>query len=164
LKLTPGVEEVAKEFLDVDWPQAARKGNRDRGRQLFGTIGCAKCHAISGEQSVTGGPSLADAGKRFSVAHLVESILLPSRQVAEQFKATQITTTWGKVITGLVLSETADTLEMLLSDTTRQMIRKEEIDERKLLDKSPMPAGLVTKPEDLGDLLAYLLMDNPLPP
>ena len=29
---------------------------------------------------------------------------------------------------------------------------------------SPMPAGLIKKPQELRDLLAYLLGDNPLPP
>ena len=38
------------------------------------------------------------------------------------------------------------------------------IDERKLQELSPMPQGLVKAPDELLDLLAYLLSDNPPAP
>ena len=53
-------------------------------------------------------PSLAEAGKRFTAPYVVESILLPSKQVADAFRATTLTLTDGRVLTGLVVNETAD--------------------------------------------------------
>ena len=84
---------------------------------------------------------------------LVESVLLPSRQVAEQFRTTVITTRQGVTVSGLVVGETADAVELLLSDTTRKEVRKKDVEERKISNLSPMPAGLVKKPEELRDLL-----------
>ena len=96
--------------------------------------------------------------------YLVESILLPSRQVAEQFRAVVIHTVKGQVLSGLVVNETADGVELLLPDATRKAVAKSEIEERTVSTLSPMPAGLVTSPRELRDLLVYLLSDNPLLP
>jgi putative heme-binding domain-containing protein len=131
---------------------------------LFGTLGCVKCHAIAPDQKGGGAPSLAEAGKRFTVPYLLESILLPSKQVADAFRATTLTTRGGLVFTGLVVNETADELELLLPDAARKTLRKSDIEERNLIAQSPMPAGIVKTPRELRDLLAYLLSDNPLPP
>jgi len=99
-------DAVPPEFLKFDWPLEAKKGDAEQGRKLFGTLGCVKCHAITADQAGGGAPSLTDAGKRFNLAYLVESMLLPSRQVAEQFRTTVITTKQGLTLTGLVVSET----------------------------------------------------------
>jgi putative heme-binding domain-containing protein len=164
LKIARGKEEIGPEFLDVDWTKEARKGNAAEGRKLFATLSCAKCHAISPDQTGGGAPSLTDARKRFTVPHLVESIMLPSKQVAEQFRATLINLKNGQMLTGLVVSESEDALELLLPDASRRSLRKKDIEERRVTDASPMPSGLVKKPQELRDLLTYLLSDNPLPP
>jgi putative heme-binding domain-containing protein len=155
---------VAPEFLAVDWQQEVRRGNAAEGRKLFGALGCVKCHAITAGQKGGGAPSLTDAGKRFTVPYLVESVLLPSKQVAEPFRSTSIVTTGGQVVSGLVVNETADSLELLLPDTSRRVLAKKDVEERTVTAVSPMPAGLVKTPRELRDLLAYLLGDNPLPP
>jgi putative heme-binding domain-containing protein len=160
----PEPTKIGREFLEVDWDQAAARGEAAKGRQLFGSLGCAKCHAITNDATVSGGPSLADARKRFTPAYLVESILLPSKQVSPVFRATYLATERGQVFTGLVLNETAEKIELLLSDTTRKTIAKKDLTERHQLEISPMPQGLVKTPAELRDLLAYLLSDNPLPP
>jgi putative heme-binding domain-containing protein len=152
---------VGREFFKTDWTDAAAHGDAGRGRLLFQTLGCAKCHAISAESPVAGGPSLAEAGKRFTVPYLVESILLPSKQVSPVFRSTWVETNGGVVVTGLVVGETTEKLEMLLPDTTRKTLRKADIAGRRLLDTSPMPQGLVKTPAELRDLLAYLLGGRP---
>ncbi len=159
-------EDVPIEFLDRDWSAEARQGNAAAGRRLFGRdgLGCVKCHAISPNQASSGGPSLASAGRRFTVDQLVESILLPSRQVAPLFRSTTIETADGQLLTGLVVSEDADALELLLPDATRRKVALADIERRELSSISPMPPGLVKKPAELRDLLAYLLSENPVPP
>lgn len=152
-----GTYTIPPEFLEVDWSKAATSGDAERGRGLFETIGCAKCHAVSAEAQGTGGPSLADSARRFTIAHLVESVLLPSKQVSPIFKSTLIQTKDGRQFTGLVVSETAEKLELLQPDTKRVTLTKADIEERQLQDLSPMPQGLVRKPDELRDLLAYLM-------
>ena len=159
-----GKEQVAPEFAAVDWQVEASRGDAKNGRKLFGSLGCVKCHAITSEQKGGGGPSLTDASKRFTVPYLVESILLPSKQIAELFRSTRIATVSGEVLSGLLVGETAETIELLLPATTRRIIRKADVEARMLTAISPMPAGLVRTPAELRDLLAYLLSESPLAP
>ena len=157
---------VPPEFLSVDWQQAASAGDAQRGRKLFGTdaLGCVKCHAIVANQKGGGAPSLAGASQRFTVAHLVESVLLPNKQVAPIFGTTTIVTDDGKSLSGLIVEENDQEVVLLLPTAQRQAVPKSEIDERKLQATSPMPGGLVKTPAELGDLLAYLLSSNPQAP
>ncbi|HJT79514.1 MAG TPA: HEAT repeat domain-containing protein, partial [Gemmataceae bacterium] len=159
-----GPAKIDPAFLQIDWEKAVGQGDAKHGRQLFGALGCVKCHAITADAGVTGGPSLAEARKRFTVPYVVESVLLPSKQVSPLFRATFIATERGQTYTGLVTAETGDKLELLLSDTTRKTIARSDIAERRPLDTSPMPQGLVKTPAELRDLLAYLFSDNPQPP
>jgi putative heme-binding domain-containing protein len=152
-----GSTSVPPEFLKVDWNKAVAQGNPEQGRKLFEAIGCAKCHALRADAPSGGGPSLADAAKRFTTAHLVESILLPSKQISPLFRATQIVTSDGRTLTGLVVGETATKIDLLANDAKRVELPKSEIEERHLLELSPMPQGLVKQPEELRDLVAYLL-------
>jgi putative heme-binding domain-containing protein len=159
-----GGQDVPREFFDVDWSQPAKTGNVDQGRRLFGTLGCVKCHAIVADQKGGGAPSLTDARRRFTTLHLVESILLPSKQIADAFRGTTLVTAAGKVESGLIVSEDATAVELLLQDATRRLIQKSDIEERQPSEISPMPAGLVKSVVELQDLLAYLLSENPTPP
>ncbi|MFO1022920.1 MAG: c-type cytochrome [Planctomycetales bacterium] len=159
-----GSNSIPEAFLKEDWNQTRTKEQAAEGRKLFGSLGCAKCHPITPDQQGSGAPSLAEAKKRFNIPHIVESVLLPNKQVAEPFRATLIVTTAGKPINGLVVQDTPDSVELLLPDTTRITLKKSEIEERKLLETSPMPQGLVKTPAELQALLAYLLSDVPLPP
>ncbi|HET6881152.1 MAG TPA: hypothetical protein VFI31_13410, partial [Pirellulales bacterium] len=148
---------LAPEFLQVDWQKSVAEGDPSQGRRLFEKLGCAKCHAASADAATTGGPSLADAARRFTLPYLVESVLAPSKQVSPLFRRSSIETEGGQALTGLVVSETADELELLQNDGTRRTLPKGEIAERQLQDLSPMPAGIVKTPAELADLLAYLL-------
>ena len=150
---------VDPRFVQYDWPNEVAKGDPIRGRKLFGaeSLGCVKCHAATPTQAGGGGPSLTDAGKRFTVPYLIESVLLPSKVISPVFKSTLITTHEGKVFSGLVISESGDKVELLLPDTKRVTVEKSQIDERKFGDVSAMPAGLVKTPEELRDVIAYLL-------
>jgi putative heme-binding domain-containing protein len=164
LRESVGPEKVTPEFLNVDWSVEMKKGDVANGRRLFGTLACAKCHAIAAEQKGGGAPSLLDASKRFTIPHVVESMLLPSRQVAEPFRASRITLKSGQDLSGLVASETNESIEVLLPDGTRKTIAKNDIEERTITQTSPMPAGLVKTVAELRDLLAYLFSDKPQPP
>ncbi len=162
----PGQTKLDPRFLEIAWDKVVKDGDAERGRKLFGAsgLGCAKCHAVTADAAATGGPSLAEAAKRFTVAHLVESVLLPNKTVSPIFKATSIVTTEGKSYSGLITSETAEKIEMILTDTNKVTIAAGDVEERKLQELSPMPQGLVKTPEELRDILSYLLGDTPQAP
>ena len=148
------------EFLKVDWNKEATQGNISKGRKLFASIGCAKCHAVTGSVAVTGGPSLADVRRRFTTDYLVESVLLPSKKVSAFFRSTTIVTVEGKVITGLITAETDTEVEVMLADAKRVRLKKYDIEERIASSLSAMPQSLVKTPEELKDVLSYLLSEQ----
>ena len=158
-----GDQPVDPKFLSVDWATVIKDGDPARGKKLFAgeALGCAKCHAATPNAASGGGPSLADAGKRFTTAYLVESVLAPSRVISPVFKATTIVTTDGKTLTGLVITDTAEKVELLLPNTQKQTVLKSDIEERKPADVSAMPGGIVKTADELRDLLAYLI-SNPV--
>jgi putative heme-binding domain-containing protein len=164
LKGATGPVAIPPEFLKIDWQAEAKKGDAVNGRKLFGTLGCAKCHAITADQAGGGAPSLTEAGKRFTAAHLVESILMPDRLVADEFRATRIVTADGQAFVGLIVKETSEEIEVLFPDTTRKVLKPADIESRKAVATSPMPSGVVKSTTELRDVLTYLLSDNPLPP
>src|SRR5262249_14599410 len=43
-------QAIPPEFIDVDWASRARTGDVEKGRRLFGSVGCVKCHAIVADQ------------------------------------------------------------------------------------------------------------------
>jgi putative heme-binding domain-containing protein len=151
-------EAVPEAFLAIDWSKPAG-GDPERGRRLFSAdgIGCARCHAVAPGEAGGGAPSLADAGRRFTAAYVVESVLTPSRQVAPVFRGTTLALTDGRILNGLIVNETTEAVEVLLPDATRASVAVADIEARRPMDLSPMPAGLVKTPEELRDLLAYLL-------
>jgi len=153
--------EIPPQFAAEDWEKRRAAGSIEKGRKLFDTLGCSKCHSATPDSPGGGAPSLVDAGKRFTVPYVVESILLPSKVVSPLFRGTVLQTNDGNLFSGLVVNETADQLDMRMSDTTLKTFKKSDIKARKTEDRSPMPQGLVRTPDELQDVLAYVMRDRP---
>lgn len=134
----------------------AAAGDVERGRAVF-TKTCAACHRIGGAGAKIG-PELDGIGQR-GVERLLEDVLDPSRNVDQAFRSTQIATTAGQVLSGLVLREEGNVLVMADNQGKEIRVPLEEIDQREVSKLSPMPANvpdLVTEAE-FYDLLSFLL-------
>lgn len=147
---------MPEEFRRIDWSKEAAKGDVNAGEKLFVSRGCANCHAIRVGEAGGGAPSLTGVGSRFSVDYIVESIVLPNKVVAPEFRWTVTKLKSGDVINGLVTSETATDVEFLLPTGLHQTLRRADIADRRIEDRSPMPEGLIQTPAELRDLVAYL--------
>ncbi len=138
------------QLAEVDWTV----GDATRGRKLFEKRSCAQCHG--GGKGL--GPDLAGASSRFSREDLFIAIALPNRDVSPRFQTTLIETKKGKVHAGLIVYESAEGL--LLRNSTNQTLRIEssDIEVRRTLPQSLMPAGLIKdfRPTDFADIFAYL--------
>jgi putative heme-binding domain-containing protein len=131
-----------------------------RGRQLFESAGCIKCHTTDLHEEQKG-PYLGDAGAKFPVAHLVESIFRPSAKIAQGFQSERIITrdkTGATEYAGFPVKESAD--EVQLRDITGKVttIKKTTITKRIPMQGSIMPDGLTETMslDDFGSMLAYL--------
>jgi putative membrane-bound dehydrogenase-like protein len=141
---------------------AARKGDAARGRQLLAAsarndLQCLKCHSVRGSGGQIG-PDLSVIGKKASRENLFESILYPSKAVADQFLNWQIETTKGLSLSGLIVEETADSVTLRDGNGKDTRIAKKDIESRTKSPKSLMPEDVVVfmTEDDLVDLVACL--------
>jgi uncharacterized repeat protein (TIGR03806 family) len=143
----------------LDRPGAGRSA--DRGRQVFRNIGCAECHRFQGEGG-TVGPELDGLAGRLSRGEILESIIEPSKAVADAYAGAFIATADGRLHSGRV--EREDDQVIVLRPTSPAgvvTIPKAEIVQRRRTAESNMPAGMlnVLREEQILDLMAYLLGD-----
>src|SRR5262249_40456977 len=166
---------IADELLKVNRPRKEWKFEErvaaveqlDRGRslasakQMFQVASCVSCHKMNGAGTEIG-PDLTKLDPKLKPVDILKDILEPSFRINEKYYTYVIETQSGKVITGLILEETADTVKVIenpLAKSQPIMIKKDEIAERKRSDTSIMPKGLLDKltREEILDLVAYVI-------
>jgi putative heme-binding domain-containing protein len=91
------------------------------------------------------------------VPYLVESILIPNKVVSPLFRWSVLTLANGSTVTGLVVGETGVEITVLLPAAVHQVVAKHDVVARRIEDRSPMPEGLIHSPDELRDLLSFLL-------
>ena len=131
-------------------------GDAKRGEQVFASI-CITCHkhgAMGGDV----GPPLSDV-KVKPPEGLLSDILDPNRMFEARWSAYAIETKDGRALSGLIQSETSDSVVLAMMGGAKETISRSDIKEMKSLDRTLMPDGLeaaITK-EQMSDLLAFLL-------
>ncbi|MFO1020810.1 MAG: c-type cytochrome [Planctomycetales bacterium] len=165
LKQAAGMKEgttIDPRFASINWPEAVAKGNVEQGRKLFSAmgLGCAKCHGLGTSATNNAGPEPVRCEETFYTPLSRRIGVAPEQTDFSRLQGDADRDAGGKPLTGLIVGETADKVDLLLSTGERLSIPKSNIEERKLLDTSPMPTGLVRTPEELADVLAYLLSEK----
>ncbi len=135
-------------------------GDAKRGRRLFvdtQKAKCSLCHRCQGQGGDTG-PDLNAIGGKFDRPHLIESLLHPSTQIVEGYRASTIFTSDGRTLHGIIKKQTVTHLTLADAVGKRQTIAWADIDEAKTSDVSLMPDGLhqLLSPDEFTDLVAYL--------
>ena len=101
-------------------------GDSEVGRKLFRDekrTRCIGCHKVEAE-GVEVGPDLSRIGGKFDRPHLIESLLEPSRQIVEGYRASIVVTSDGKITTGVVREESAKSITLIDSEIKRHVIPK----------------------------------------
>jgi putative heme-binding domain-containing protein len=142
-----------------DLSQTTHGRNFERGRSAFESVQCLACHKFK-DAGGSIGPDLTAVGNRFTAEYVLESILLPSKVISDQYANTQIVTSGHDVIEGRVMKDEGGKLVVRpspLSDAT-VTVDKKDIVRTQLSKISPMPEGLVDvlSKEEILDLIAYL--------
>ncbi len=147
--------EKEEELLSAD---LIAKANVNSGRAIW-IAKCGNCHKLYGEGGQIG-PELTGA-QRSNLRYWLENILAPSAIVAENYRSTAFRTIDGRVITGVVLSETANDVTIQTAQE-KIVLNTIEIEERNPSQSSLMPEGLLEGlSEDAKLNLFKYLMSTP---
>ena len=132
----------------------------ENGKAMFAAASCYKCHRM-GVQGGILGPDLTSAGGKYSIRDMLISIVEPSKEISDQYGATQFLTEDGDVIVGRVVNMSGKQLKVMtnmLDPSSIRPVNRDEVMETSPSRLSMMPTGLLdtlTK-EDVADLVAYL--------
>jgi len=139
----PSASEIAKLAGDVARGQAA-------------SLICQTCHRI-GLTGTDFGPDLSAFGKQQGTEVIIQHILQPSAAISHGFDGSEIITTDGLVITGLVLS-TGDPVLIKCMGGQIQTVPHARIKTLRPLERSLMypPQQLGLTEQGIADIVAYL--------
>lgn len=154
-------QQLITRYRDELDPQSLRSADAGNGRRLFNKV-CGSCHVLFGEGGKVG-PDITGSN-RANLDYLLENILDPSAVLGRDFRMTILTTSDGRVVSGLVQKETDSALTVrTINDTL--VIAKSEIDDRQLSPLSLMPERLLEplQPDEVRDLFAYLVSPSQVP-
>jgi putative membrane-bound dehydrogenase-like protein len=144
-----------QKVIDQLSPVVLRGGDAGRGKEVF-KAQCAKCHTHSGEGGKVG-PDLTGMAAH-PKAELLVHILDPSRSVEGNYVQYTVAMADGRVLNGLLSSETKTSIELLDAEGKAHAIQRSDIEELAASKKSLMPEGFEKQvpPEGLADLLEFM--------
>jgi putative heme-binding domain-containing protein len=141
--------------------EGLKSRNLDNGRKMFGAAACFTCHRFGNEGGMNG-PDLTSAGRRYSVKDLVEQIMVPSKEINEQFVPIEVVTEDDEHFRGILVNLSGDTITLntnAADPNERKSIDRKEVVSIAPSKVSPMPVNLLSlmTKDEIVDLLAYVL-------
>lgn len=143
-------------------PEVSRGRNYRQGSLMFAAALCVRCHRVAGRGAAIG-PDLTSIGSRFSRRDILQSIVIPSQVVAEQYRRAQVVLQDGRVLTGQILPDRdyrSPTLRLAPDPLQPAVmeISKAQVESYTMAPISVMPENLLNtlSREEILDLLAWL--------
>lgn len=135
----------------------ASAGDVALGEAVFLRAACVTCHTVSQDQKQKG-PYLGNISNTYRRNDLAISILDPNKTIAQGFATNFLNLKDGRELTGFVVNEAG--AQVVLRDILAQehSIQKSDIQERRTLETSIMPEGLMAgfSVKEMASLLDYL--------
>jgi putative membrane-bound dehydrogenase-like protein len=130
-------------------------GDRVRGKAVFAKV-CSSCHQLEGVGTQVGADLSAIRDQ--AVDAILLNILDPNREVKPQFLSYYLVMDTGRIVTGIITEETANSITIRRADGTTETVLRIHIDELRSTGLSFMPEGLEKQIDvpAMADLLAYL--------
>jgi len=144
-----------QKVIEELWATTEAQGDAAAGKLVFKRE-CSKCHIHSGEGSKIG-PDLTGMAVH-PKSQLLTEILDPNRSVESNYRTYMVATMDGRVMSGLLASESRTAIELVDAEGRQQSILREDIDQLRGTPQSLMPVGFEKqiKPKEFEDLLAFL--------
>ena len=149
--IPPSREEVVAKFKDA----ATTKGDAKRGQVQY-MARCVACHRAA-NMGIQVGPDLITV-KTKGRDGILTAILEPSKEVAAQYIAYNVTTKDGQTLNGIIVHDDASSLTLRLMGGVEQTIQRSNIKGTSSTGASLMPDGLETgmSVQDMADVLSFV--------
>ncbi len=147
----PDRQKVIDELSSV----VLKKADPVAGKEVFKKI-CAKCHTHSGEGAKVG-PDLTGMAVHPKEEMLI-NILDPNRSVEGNYRMYTAITKDGRVLNGLLASESRTAVELFDVEGQKHALQREDLRQILATPLSLMPDGFEKQspPEDLANLLEFM--------
>ena len=131
------------------------KGDAERGKALF-TKSCFQCHRL-GDVGHAVGPNLSMVVNK-TPSFLLQEMLDPNRNVDTRYVAYVAATKTGLIRTGILSSESSNSVTLLAAEGKQFTLLRTEIEELRATGKSLMPEGMEKdlSHQAVADLIAFL--------
>ncbi len=150
-KKLPAVAELAK-----------KKGNAENGKALMaksltGEAQCLKCHTVKGVGGSIG-PDLSMIGKKGSKENMYDSLLSPSKAIADQYVSWRLDSEDGQSVTGLLVEETPAKITVRDANGKDYTFATKDVTKKKDA-KSIMPEDVIKafSEDELVDVVEYMM-------
>jgi putative membrane-bound dehydrogenase-like protein len=134
----------------------------DRGRALYDRI-CSQCHRLFGHGGDVG-PDLTGSD-RANPDYILENVLDPSATVGKDYTLTNVATTDGRLVSGILREQTPSVL-VIQTASERITLPRDDVETIKSSNVSMMPEGQLEPltPQEVRDLFAYMARaEAPMP-
>jgi putative heme-binding domain-containing protein len=151
---SPDMQAEVEKYKGVYWAGGSQPGDAPRGRAVFNRI-CAQCHHLF-DSGGNVGPNITGAN-RGDLDYLLQNILYPNAVIPNEYRAATLETKDGRVVTGIIKSQTAS--GYVVQTVNEQVtLPRTEVTKLEQSEISMMPEGLIgsLQPQEIRDLLYYL--------
>jgi quinoprotein glucose dehydrogenase len=143
------------------WADTLAGGDAARGRELFlnnSAVYCQRCHKLDNQGGDVGPPLngiAAEPGK--DRRYLLESVVLPSAQIAKGYETVVLQLADGRTVSGVLKSDTKKELRLMTADAKELVVPADDIESRRT-GPSAMPDDLHKKltRRELRDVVEFL--------
>ena len=145
--------DVLKAFA----PATKLSGRVKEGEAVYKKA-CATCHrAGTATVGADVGPNLLTVVSR-SPEDLLGHIIEPNREIAPQYVNYSVAMKDGRVLTGLIASESTNSLVLKRAEGVTETVARSQVEEVRSTGQSLMPEGLEQglAPQDFADLISYI--------
>ncbi len=151
---SPDMQAEVEKYKGIYWAGGSQPGDAPRGRAVFNRI-CAQCHHLF-DSGGNVGPNITGAN-RGDLDYLLQNILYPNAVIPNEYRAATLETKDGRVVTGIIKSQTAS--GYVVQTVNEQVtLPRTEVTKLEQSEISMMPEGLIgsLQPQEIRDLLYYL--------
>jgi putative heme-binding domain-containing protein len=151
-----------REKVVADMREMLKKtpGDAFKGQLVFKKL-CAQCHKLHGEGADVG-PDITSNG-RSDFDQLLSNVFDPSLVIGAGYRATQVVTTKGTVLSGLLVEDSPQRVVLKTQGGKIETIARGDVEQVSTSKLSYMPEDVERQlsRQEIADLFALLVLDRP---